>query len=85
MKRHLCFFLFASFGITNAQGVSNSYDLKLAIAITSDRFQVSTGYEVPMTICKFFAFMFKAIAVTASLRKPLFKRHTSKLAELKLK
>jgi hypothetical protein len=38
-----------------------------------------------MTICEAFAFMFKAIAVTASLRKPLFKRHTSKLAELKLK
>jgi hypothetical protein len=38
-----------------------------------------------MAICEAFAFMFEAIALTASLRKPLFKRHTSKLAELKLK
>ena len=52
MRRHP-FFLFASFGITNAQGVSNPYDLKLAIAITGDRFQVSAGFEVPITICEF--------------------------------
>jgi hypothetical protein len=57
MKQLLCIFLFASFGIASAQDASNPYDLKLTIARTGDRFQVSASYEVPMTVCEAFAFI----------------------------
>jgi hypothetical protein len=57
MKHFLCVFLFASFGIANAQDVSSPYDLKLAIVRAGDRFQVSASYEVPMTVCEAFAFI----------------------------
>lgn len=57
MKRILGIFLFVAAAIALAQDASNPYDLKLAVARTGDRFQVSASYEVPITVCEAFAFI----------------------------
>ena len=57
MKQILGIFLFVAVGIALAQDAPNPYDLKLAIARTGDRFQVSASYEVPITVCEAFAFI----------------------------
>ena len=57
MKHLLYFFLIASCSITFAQDSSNSYDLKVAVTRSGDRFQVNASYEVPITICEAFAFI----------------------------
>lgn len=57
MKLLFSCFLIAVSGIGFAQDASNSYDLRVAVTRTGDRFQVNASYEVPITPCEAFAFI----------------------------
>lgn len=57
MKQLFYFFLIALCSIALAQESSSAYDLKVAVTRAGDRFQVSAGCEVSITLCEAFAFI----------------------------